>query len=960
MTTQSPEDKPTIDKEALREKYLAERDKRLRPDGNDQYKRLAGTSLAHYLADPYLPVQEREPLTDHVTVAFIGGGFAGLVTGARLKEAGIEDVRILEKGGDFGGTWYWNRYPGAQCDTASFVYMPLLEETGHVPTEKYAHAPEILEHSRRIGRHFDLYEKALFHTAVTDLVWDDERHVWVVHTDRGDAFTAQYVGMGTGPLHVPKLPGLDGIDRFEGHSFHTSRWDYDYTGGSPEGAPMAKLADKRVGIIGTGATAVQCVPHLAKACGKLFVFQRTPSSVDVRANRPTDMDWFEREVKEPGWQQKWLENFTANQAGGNASEDLVQDGWTELSRRVRSKILSLPREKMTPQNMLEAFEDTDYEKMSEIRARVDAIVEDDETAQNLKAWYRQLCKRPCFHDAYLQAYNEPSTTLVDTDGKGVERVTERGVVVAGTEYELDCIIYASGFEVGTELTSRTGFDITGRGGRKLSEDWAEGMKTLHGIHVHGYPNLFLVQPTQGANLISNVPHNLTESGRTIAMTIRHAMDHGHGEIEVTQEAQDRWIELLLSGVGGFIGASPDCTGGYYADWVMGTGPTFLTRDTTEDVILRTTFDPEIQLAAEEAMKLIFAERVRAGSEAQAAIVVMSADGARARDGRRARHQGIRGVQPRRPGQAADRLLLQALHLRRRDGSGVFSKRLGGGRALLHRRSRVGPVLPQELQPGLRGPRPLTEALARSLNIPAVKISEFVGRDVVSKVAQDFGIESDLADGPALALGVSESTLVEMTGAYAGFLNGGRAVLPYGIEELRLEGEAEALMGQGGGYGKRVVSEGAARKLVYMLSRVVEGGTGTRAQLGARPAAGKTGTTQAARDAWFVGFTADYVAGVWMGYDDNTPLSGVTGGGLPAEIWQEAMLRIHEGLEIRDLPMDIPEPPRATAEAQPERSRPPQTQAPQTQDYQVQRPAPAQEPPRPIRGLINALDSLFGN
>jgi cyclohexanone monooxygenase len=263
-----------IDKEALRAKYLAERDKRLRPDGNDQYLRLAGTSLGHYLDDPYMPVVEREPVTDHVTVALIGGGFAGMITGARLKESGIDSVRIVEKAGDFGGTWYWNRYPGAQCDTASFVYMPLLEETGHVPTEKYAHAPEILEHSRRIGEQFELYDNALFHTEVTDLEWDAQRSVWIVRTNRGDEFTAQYLAMGTGPLHVAKLPGLSGIDDFEGHSFHTSRWDYTYTGGDESGAPMTELADKRVGIIGTGATAVQCIPHLAKACRELYVFQR--------------------------------------------------------------------------------------------------------------------------------------------------------------------------------------------------------------------------------------------------------------------------------------------------------------------------------------------------------------------------------------------------------------------------------------------------------------------------------------------------------------------------------------------------------------------------------------------------------------------------------------------------------------------------------------------------------------
>jgi cyclohexanone monooxygenase len=558
-----------IDKKALLAKYIAERDKRLRADGNAQYLQVKG-HLAHYLDDPYTPFVERAPKTDHVAFAFVGGGFAGLVTCARLVEAGITDVRIVEKGGDFGGTWYWNRYPGAQCDTASMVYMPLLEETGHMPTEKYAHAPEILAQCQRIGKQYSLYDNALFHTEVEDLSWDEANARWVISTNRGDRFTASFIGLGTGPLHVPKLPGIPGIEDFKGHSFHTSRWDYDYTGGDPKGSAMVKLADKRVAIIGTGATSVQAVPHLARACKQLFVVQRTPSSVDVRANVPIDPEWFES-IATPGWQRRWLENFTANQAGGTAEEDLVQDGWTDLSRRIRSKINLLPPEDRVPQKMLAAYEDSDFEKMEEIRARAEQIVKDRETAEKLKAWYRQLCKRPCFHDAYLQAFNEPGTRLIDTDGQGVEAITEKGFVVAGVEYEVDCIIYASGFEVGTEYKRRAGFDLTGRDGLKLSQAWAEGMKSKHGIHVHGFPNAFFVQPTQGANLISNVPHNLTESGRTIAMTIKHALDGGHGQVEVTEAAQAAWVELLLTGMGRMMGA-PDCTPGYYNNEGQNPGP----------------------------------------------------------------------------------------------------------------------------------------------------------------------------------------------------------------------------------------------------------------------------------------------------------------------------------------------------------------------------------------------------
>ena len=556
------------DRDILRSKYAEERDKRLRAEGAAQYLRLE-TEFAELAADPYMPVQPRGPVTDHVTFAFIGGGFAGLVVGARLKDAGIDDVRIIDKGGDFGGTWYWNRYPGAQCDTASMIYMPLLEETGHMPTEKYAHAPEIREHCARIGRQYGLYDNALFHTQVTSVTWDEAARVWTVLTDRGDRFTAKYVGMGTGPLHVAKLPGLPGIETFKGKSFHTSRWDYDYTGGDPEGARLSKLADKRVAIIGTGATAVQAVPHLARAAKGLLVFQRTPSSVDVRDNRQLERDWFES-VAEPGWQRKWQENFVGNLGGGFAREDLVQDGWTDLGHRIRREIMALPPEERTPANVLAAYEDADHHKMSEIRQRAETVVEDPEAGQKLKAWYRQLCKRPCFHDEYLQAYNQPGTKLIDTDGQGVERITEHGVVAGGVEYPIDCIIYASGFEVGTEYTSRAGFQVTGREGETLSEHWAGGMRTFHGLQIHGFPNAFMVQPTQAANLIANVPHNIVDHADTIAAVVAEAERRGADEVEPTSEAEKAWVDLLLTGTGGNLG-DLGCTPGYYNNEGAGFG-----------------------------------------------------------------------------------------------------------------------------------------------------------------------------------------------------------------------------------------------------------------------------------------------------------------------------------------------------------------------------------------------------
>ncbi len=560
----------TVDDGALRRKYAQERDKRLRPDGNDQYVELKG-QFARLLDDPYTPRTERAAKHDHVTMTFIGGGFAGLATGARLMEAGV-DVRIVEKGGGFGGTWYWNRYPGAQCDTASMIYMPLLEETGYMPSERYAHAPEIREHCDRIATRYGLHESALFHTEATDLKWDAGRARWIVRTSRGDEFTSQFVGIGTGPLHVAKLPGIPGIETFAGHSFHTSRWDYAYTGGDPDGAAMDNLAAKRVAVIGTGATAVQAIPHLARACGELFVFQRTPSSVDVRANQPIDPRWFAG-IATPGWQDRWLDNFASNMSAGEApAEDLVNDGWTDLVKRIRGRLADAFRSGSASfENVLADFEDADFEKMSEIRARVDAVIEDQETAAKLKAWYRQLCKRPCFHDEYLDAFNLPSVHLVDTDGKGVERISPAGVVVAGVEYPADCVIYASGFEVGTAPTRRYGFDLTGRDGVRLSEFWSAGMRTLHGIHVRGFPNVFLVQLGHGGNFIANVPHNLTDAARTITAVVTHMRDAGFDQVDVSKQAEDAWLEQLAPNpvMTSFLAA---CTPGYYNNEGQGPSP----------------------------------------------------------------------------------------------------------------------------------------------------------------------------------------------------------------------------------------------------------------------------------------------------------------------------------------------------------------------------------------------------
>ena len=553
-----------IDVEAIRAKYSAEREKRLRSDGIDQFVEMKG-QFAHFLEDSYVEVTPRKPLTDEVTVALIGAGLTGLVVGARLVQAGITDVRLIDKAGDVGGTWYWNRYPGARCDIESYIYMPLLEETGYIPTEKYALGTEIQQHCQRIARHFGLYGNACLSTEITAVEWGGEESRWLIHTNRGDLMRAQFIVIGNGPLHRPKLPGIPGIEVFAGHSFHTSRWDYDYTGGNIHGG-LDRLQDKRVAVIGTGATSVQIVPHLAKACQKLYVFQRTPSTIDVRNNKPTDPGWVAS--LKPGWQAERLKNFTAMSHGAPVTEDLVNDAWTDLIGRILEHMHR--GAEMSPEEFGALMEHMNIVKMNELRARIDEQVQDPKTAETLKPWYALFCKRPCFHDEYLGAFNEPRVQLVDTDGKGVDRITEKSLVVAGTEYEVDCIIYATGFEVGTAFTRRIGYDLIGRNALKLSEDWGDGMRSLHGMHAHGFPNAFVVGARQAA-VTANFTHLIEECAEHLRYIIGRALEEGVCEVEATKEAVSSWTEMIESAAAPVALGQGECTPGYFNEEGQASG-----------------------------------------------------------------------------------------------------------------------------------------------------------------------------------------------------------------------------------------------------------------------------------------------------------------------------------------------------------------------------------------------------
>jgi len=552
-----------FDPDALRERYRQERDKRLRDDGENQYLE-AAENFAHYAdEDPYTAQTPREAIKRDVNVVVVGGGFSGLMAAARLKERGAEDVLLIEAGGDFGGTWYWNRYPGAQCDIESYCYLPLLEETGYMPKEKYSFAPEIFEHTRRVGEYLGLYELALFQTRVKDAAWQEDRKRWRLTTDRGDVLDARFLIQATGPANRPKLPQIPGIDRFKGHSFHTARWDYEYTGGDHQGN-LHKLADKRVGIIGTGATAIQCIPFLGKHAKDLYVFQRTPSSVDLRGNSQTDPEWYAGQ--KPGWQRERRENFAAVLAGQNFTVDLVADGWTDIARRIglslmnrRSDAGNLDMEEISLRSEI-----ADFQKMNEIRSRVDAEVGKADAAEALKPWYRQFCKRPTFNDDFLTTFNRDNVHLIDVSAsKGVDGITEKGVLANGEEIELDCLIFATGFEITTSAHRRVDFDTRGRNGQSLYEHWGEGFRTLHGLSSHGFPNWFTIGINQNG-LSPNMTAMFDDQAVHVSYIIDEVQKRGATTIEVDAEAEKAWVEEIVRLAGGgnaeFLEA---CTPGYY-------------------------------------------------------------------------------------------------------------------------------------------------------------------------------------------------------------------------------------------------------------------------------------------------------------------------------------------------------------------------------------------------------------
>jgi cation diffusion facilitator CzcD-associated flavoprotein CzcO len=537
--TQTP---VNVDIPSLREKYRVEREKRLRKDGQTQYFRPTGEVAANYAADPHKPVTPRDPISEDIDVIVLGAGWGGIMAAYHLKQAGVTNFRNIDTAGDFGGVWYWNRYPGIQCDNESYCYLPLLEEMGFMPSKKFADGWEIYEYARSIAAKFGFADKALFHTHINSLRWDEKINRWHVGTNRGDDIRAKFVIMACGVLNMPKLPGIEGLDKFKGKIFHTARWDYEYTGGSYGEPVLDKLKDKRVAIVGTGATAIQAVPHLAKYAKHLYVVQRTPSSVDERPNPPTNPEWVKS--LQAGWQKSRQANFhrAAMEFLAPGEADMICDIWTEITRNLAAELEAEGWPQLTPQQFMERREVVDYRVMERLRQRVDELVKDADAAEALKPYYRFLCKRPLSSDEFYPTFNRPNVDLVDvSETKGLQRLTEKGFIANGKEYEVDCVIFASGFEVTSDLNRRWGIDVVvGRGDKSIYEHWSDGYETLHGTMTHAFPNQFYIGYIQGG-LNASVTEQFGEQGRHIAYIIHEALRRGAKSVEPSKEAQEEYV-----------------------------------------------------------------------------------------------------------------------------------------------------------------------------------------------------------------------------------------------------------------------------------------------------------------------------------------------------------------------------------------------------------------------------------
>ncbi|KAK1976776.1 hypothetical protein LZ30DRAFT_753267 [Colletotrichum cereale] len=568
----------------IEEKYSQERSKRLRPDGNKQYMTVRSPDVQSLAKDPWVDYKslasQEQPLKDGGSIKFliIGAGHNGILFAARLIDAGFnpKDIVLVDIAGGYGGNWYWNRYPGLMCDVEGYCYLPLLEETGYMPKHKYSFGAEIRGQSERSAAHYG--SQAMFCTKVNKQVWDETRGRWVVnmtqslgHVREPTNLTvdAQFVLLASGLLAIPKVPKAPGFGDFRSRHevFHTSRWDYNITGGSQQQPDLVNLRNKRVAIIGTGATAVQAIPHLAQWAKHLYVIQRTPSYCGERAQKETTSEDWAKIADGPGWQERRRNNLNSYLSADPEPVDLVNDGWSENQARAgligsNSKLLALGPGAEHVRRLLEI----DTPIAEELRARVDRIVRDTSTAEKLKPWYAGWCKRPTFNDDYLQTFNRDNVTLIDTDGKGIDGYTARGIVVANQELDVDVLVLATGFILSSSLppSSQQDAPIIGSGGRDIDDKWSSpDFGTLFGVASHGFPNFF-ANFKKGAGSSYNITSAFEEMARLVAYIVHEAEKQSRNPSSVVINAEDKWGDEVAKRAGWFS-ALATCTPSYFTN-----------------------------------------------------------------------------------------------------------------------------------------------------------------------------------------------------------------------------------------------------------------------------------------------------------------------------------------------------------------------------------------------------------
>ncbi len=469
-------------------------------------------------------------------VVVVGAGFAGMYMLHRVRELGLS-VRAVEAGGGVGGTWYWNRYPGARCDVESMEYSYQFSEELQQDwdwTERYASQPEILDYANHVADRFDLRRDVLFNTRIVSAIYDETSDRWALRTDDGQEMLAQYLVMATGCLSSARIPNFAGLDRFQGATYHTGRWPHD----------GVDFSGQRVGVIGTGSSGIQSIPIIARQARRLTVFQRTASYSVPAHNGPLDEE--EQRTIKADYAAFRARNSLMQTAIGSrlpVSETSALTAASDERARVyetRWERGGLP--------FLGAFFDLLFDRDANetaadfVRAKIHEIVEDPNVAERLSPRTVIGCKRLCVDTGYFETFNRDNVELVDVGDAPIDEITPHGLRVADREFELDSIVFATGFDAMTGALLSV--DIRGRDGRLLRDAWAEGPRTYLGLGVVGFPNLFTISGPGSPSVLTNMIVSIEQHVNWIADCVGYLRDHGHRRIEATVEAQDAWVTYV--------------------------------------------------------------------------------------------------------------------------------------------------------------------------------------------------------------------------------------------------------------------------------------------------------------------------------------------------------------------------------------------------------------------------------